>query len=399
MRLGAALVVGGMLSICAHRDLLAQVRGAPPPTPQRRDTVRPRPDSTRRDTTAADSTRMPKELIKWNEPDSVMKELMARQGYTATRYQSQRAVFNAQTRTLNLQGEKSTKAAVNREQTVLVGDSIVYNDSTKIIVARGDTVTLRDPQQQTADVIARGQMAYNVELHRGIVTNIATQIAETGQQWFVGGKTAAFVSDTTRGRETAFYVRSGSITSCDDSIPDYHFRANEIKMVSKHIMVARPAILYIGDVPVMWLPFIFQDMRSGRRSGMLTPRFGISELFRKSELSPSPGEPRLLFRDQRLHGRAIRARLAQWEQTYGGRSRLDPPQRRDAVSLARPFHERPFGALPTEPARRLVKHRAQLGTQSEFFAEHSAHGEHQLRVQHLRAAANDFQSGAGAGWV
>ncbi|HEX9310827.1 MAG TPA: putative LPS assembly protein LptD, partial [Gemmatimonadaceae bacterium] len=139
-----------------------------------------------------------------------------------------------------------------------------------------------DPEQQPADVIARGQMAYNVELHRGVVTNIATQIAETGENWFVQGKTAAFVSDTSRGRETAFYVRSGTITSCDDSIPDYHFRSNEIKMVSKNIMVARPAILYIGEVPILWLPFIFQDIRSGRRSGVLTPRFGVSELFRNS---------------------------------------------------------------------------------------------------------------------
>ncbi|GAC1456811.1 MAG: hypothetical protein PVSMB1_06570 [Gemmatimonadaceae bacterium] len=41
-------------------------------------------------------------------------------------------------------------------------------------------------------------------------------------------------------------------------------------------------MLYIGDVPIMWLPFIFQDMRSGRRSGVLPPRFGLSELFRNS---------------------------------------------------------------------------------------------------------------------
>ena len=269
--------------------LPAQVRPVPIP---RRDTVRTRPDTSRRDTvrararpdtsrratTAADSTKQ-KELIKWNEPDSIMRALMARTGYTATRYQGDQAVFDARTRTLQLVGNK---AGVNRDQTVLVGDSITYSDSTRIIVARGDTVILRDPQQQAADVIARGQMAYNVELHRGVVTNIATSIAETGQNWFVGGKTAAFVSDTSRGRETAFYVRSGTITSCDDSIPDYHFRANEIKMVSKHIMVARPAVLYIGDVPVMWLPFIFQDIRSGRRSGVLTPRFGVSELFRNS---------------------------------------------------------------------------------------------------------------------
>ena len=214
-----------------------------------------------------------------------MRVLMTRPGYTATRYQGDKAVFNAQTHSLQLNGKK---AGVNRDQTVLVGDSIVFNDSTKIVVARGDTVVLRDPQQQSADVMARGRMAYNIELRRGIATNLTTEITE-GQHWFVGGETtafksdtAAFVSDTTRGRETAFYVKSGTITSCDDSIPDYHFRADEIKMVSRNIMVARPAVLYIGDVPIMWLPFIFQDMRRGRRSGVLTPRFGLGELLRNS---------------------------------------------------------------------------------------------------------------------
>ncbi|MDP9200584.1 MAG: hypothetical protein M3P26_01455, partial [Gemmatimonadota bacterium] len=241
------------------------------------DTVRARPDTSRRDSTSADSSRM-RELIKWNPTDSVMEALMARSGYTATRYQGDQVVFNAQTRTLELKG---SKAGVSRDQTVLVGDSITYNDSTKIMIARGDTVILRDPQRQAADVVARGEMAYNAELHRGVVTNVSTSV-ESGQTWFVRGKEAAFVSDTTRGRETAFYARNGSITSCDDSIPDYHFEAKEIKMVSKNIMVARPAVLYIGEVPVMWLPFIFQDMRSGRRSGVLTPRFGVSELFRNS---------------------------------------------------------------------------------------------------------------------
>src|SRR5205809_1449742 len=140
------LVAASALLVFAE-VLPAQVRPAPVP---RRDTVRTRPDTTRRDTvrararpdtsrrdtTAADSSRQ-KELIKWNEPDSIMRSLMARTGYTATRYQGNQAVFDARTRTLQLVGNK---AGVNRDQTVLVGDSITYSDSTKIIVARGDTV-------------------------------------------------------------------------------------------------------------------------------------------------------------------------------------------------------------------------------------------------------------------
>jgi hypothetical protein len=53
-------------------------------------------------------------------------------------------------------------------------------------------------------------------------------------------------------------------------------------MVTRNLLVVRPAVLYIADVPVMWLPFVFQDMRGGRRSGLLTPRFGVAELIRNS---------------------------------------------------------------------------------------------------------------------
>jgi hypothetical protein len=235
------------------------------------------PADAARDTAKADSAKT-RELIKWTEADSVAKALLEKPGYDATRYQGVRVRFNVKARTLYLEGDP---AGVGRGVTLLVGDTIVYNDSTKLVVARGDTLILRDPSRGSADVVALGQLQYNVEAHRGAVTNISTSI-QSGETWFVKAPEAAFVRDTSRGQQTSFYARNGSITSCDDSIPDYHFQAKEIKMVSKNIMVARPAVLYIGDVPVMWLPFIFQDMRSGRRSGILTPRFGLSEIFRNS---------------------------------------------------------------------------------------------------------------------
>ena len=50
------------------------------------------------------------------------------------------------------------------------------------------------------------------------------------------------------------------------------------------IAVGRPGVLYVYDVPVFWLPFYFQDVRSGRRSGMLSPRLGVSEIVRNGPL-------------------------------------------------------------------------------------------------------------------
>ena len=45
-------------------------------------------------------------------------------------------------------------------------------------------------------------------------------------------------------------------------------------------LVARPVTLYVRDVPILWLPFIFQDLRPGRHSGVLIPQFGINDLVR-----------------------------------------------------------------------------------------------------------------------
>ena len=244
-------------------------RANPPRNPS--DSVRAG-DSTRADSANA------KVLIKWEEADSVIEALLAKKGYEVTRYQGVKVTFDARARTLYLEG---SPAGVGRGETILIGDTITYNDSTKVVLALGDTIVLRDPSRGSADIIAQDHLRYNVESRRGSVTNISTSV-ESGETWYVFGAAAGFVNDTTGGRSTRFYAKNGSITSCDDSIPDYHFQSKQIKMISKNLLVARPAVLYIGDVPVFWLPFIFQDMRSGRRSGLLTPRLGINEIFRNS---------------------------------------------------------------------------------------------------------------------
>jgi len=238
----------------------------------------PRPN-VRRDTTRTDTTK--KELVTWAEPDSMMNLLLNRPGFSVTRYQGQQATFDATHRSLQLSG----KSAVQRDQTILVADSIFYNDSAKTMraaAAPGDTIVLRDPAQGSADVIALGSMAYDLVHHRGIVTQVSTSTSQTGQTWYLHGGVGAFQGDTSAQGANTQYAEDASITSCDLPNPHYHFQAKEIKVISKHIMVARPAVLYIADIPVMWLPFIFQDMRSGRRSGIIPPRFGLSDIVRSS---------------------------------------------------------------------------------------------------------------------
>ena len=243
-----------------------------------RDSIRAVPrDSVRRDTIGGAK----RELIKWAPDDSVMAALLAREGYSITRYQGDTVRFDARTRVLDLVG---VPAAVERDRQLLVGRRVVYDDSADVVVvrgdpARGDTVFLRDPDRD--DVIVRGSITYDLIARRGVVTAFSTAV-EQGQKWFVSGQRGAIVNDTGSVRGQTWYAHHGAITSCSETRPHYHFAVKELKVVAGNIMVARSAVLKIGEVPVMWLPFVFQDMRSGRRSGLITPQFGFGELVRNS---------------------------------------------------------------------------------------------------------------------
>ncbi|HET6681640.1 MAG TPA: hypothetical protein VFG84_10605, partial [Gemmatimonadaceae bacterium] len=108
---------------------------------------------------------LPKELVQWADLDSAMTSLLERQGYHVTKYQGDQVQFRAGARVLRLEGE----AAVSRDETILVGDTIQYNDSTKIVDAFGDTLVLRDPSQGD-DVVARGSIRYDLTRRMGTAT-------------------------------------------------------------------------------------------------------------------------------------------------------------------------------------------------------------------------------------
>jgi len=233
------------------------------------------------DSARADSLKAPRILVEWPDPDSTMAQLLQRTGYTTTRYQSKDAQLNSINHELKLSG----KAAVERVQTTLVADTIVYNDSLRVMRATApmtDTIFLRDPSQGTADLLAQGRLEYDLRRHFGLVNRLSTSSAQNGQTWYIYGHAAAVKGDTTGQGHSISYAEDASITSCDLPEPHYHFQSSEVKIISKSLLVARPAVLYVADIPVLWLPFIFQDMRSGRRSGIIPPRFGVTDIVRTS---------------------------------------------------------------------------------------------------------------------
>ncbi len=229
-----------------------------------------------------DSTRQlskERKVFDFAAPDSAMRELLDKDGYKRVLYQGDTVKFDALLRLLTLKGKPS---GVQRDETMLVGDSIVYNDSTKKVVAMGDTVLLRDPTQQDADdFLANGRIEYDLDAKQGITGAFSTSVV-SGQRLFLTARRSTILADTLVSGRHLVYAKNGSFTYCDHTEPHFHFTTKDMKFVSENVMVARPGVLYIGEVPVFWIPFFFQDVRTGRRSGMLTPNFGVAELFRNS---------------------------------------------------------------------------------------------------------------------
>ena len=264
--LAAVMVCGTALGLLP--TLAAAQRRVPPPR-------------TGSGTGATETTPLSRDrpLVDWAEPDSTMRELLSLPGYTKVQYQGNTVQFDAITKLLTMQGKPS---AVRRGEVTLVGDTIVYDDSTKLVVATGDTVILRDPSQDDADdFVALGSIRYDLETLEGTTGAFSTSVV-SGQRLFITAESGTILGDTTLTGGRRLFFHNADFTYCDLAEPHFHFTASDIKFVSENVVVARPGVLYIGEVPVFWLPFFFQDIRSGRRSGMLTPRFGVAELFRNS---------------------------------------------------------------------------------------------------------------------
>jgi hypothetical protein len=198
--------------------------------------------------------------------DSVAELLRRIPGYQVTEYQGETAVYRADERELRLRGQ----AQVTRDGDRLTADSIIYRDRLDLVEAYGRPTVTGQQQELVGDVLY-----YDLATRRATALGARTKIAE-GSTWFVEG-------DVTLEDATRVYASHARFTTCDLEIPHYHFDSDRIMVIRDRILVARPARLYFGQVPVLWLPFVVQNLEQGRRSGVLVPRFSVNDIVRTSQ--------------------------------------------------------------------------------------------------------------------
>ncbi len=167
-------------------------------------------------------------------------------------YSGERILYLAPFNDLHIQGSAQV---VYQGRTLKAGD-ITFDADTDLLTARKDPVLVEGDQRVYGD-----QMGYDMQERQAFVTEGATVY---DQGYYRGIRIL-------RDPDGTLQVAKGRYTSCDLETPHYDFRSDQMKIYLRDKAVARPVYLYLGNLPIFYLPFFFNSVDPGRKSGFLMP--------------------------------------------------------------------------------------------------------------------------------
>jgi hypothetical protein len=153
-------------------------------------------------------------------------------------------------------------ASVQYGDMTLTADRIRFYSGRDLLVAEG-YCELVDPTQTLLGV----RMSYDLESEKGVVLR---GDAESEQGYYAGRRIKKI-------EEKTIAASRGSFTTCDLGEPHYHFWSPRLKVYAEDKVVARPAVLFMGEVPIAAAPFYFFSLRKDRHSGFLPPYIRYSQ--------------------------------------------------------------------------------------------------------------------------
>lgn len=200
------------------------------------------------------------EVADSTESDSSSGDWFGSSDSTATDTVEYHAVdlqYDVESSTFNL----NDKAQLKYRTVTLDADTVLFNQKDQVLQASGNPV-LRETRNSS---LAGYRMKYNMKSRVGEVY-YATTFQDNNQ---LNGMEVRRLPDT------RLLIARGDFSTCDDTTHQhYYFYGRRMVVKPKESVTARPVVLNIADVPVAVLPMIVAPLKSGRRSGILTPKFG-----------------------------------------------------------------------------------------------------------------------------
>ena len=133
---------------------------------------------------------------------------------------------------------------------------------------KGDTLSepiLPVIKEEGRDPMTGNAMTYNLKTRKGRVTQGQTK-ADDG---YYTGKRIRNES------QKVFFIENSTYTTCDLDTAHFHFESTKMKIIQNDVVVARPIILHLGQIPIFGIPLgIFPHKGGQRHSGWIMPSYG-----------------------------------------------------------------------------------------------------------------------------
>lgn len=108
------------------------------------------------------------------------------------------------------------------------------------------------------------RMVYDLKTQRGKVAAGRTKMDDGNY----------YGEELTRINEDTYLMQDGYYTTCElEDHPHFYFYSRQMKLFTDRIIIAKPVVLYIADIPMMALPFAVFPQKKGRSSGFILPSY------------------------------------------------------------------------------------------------------------------------------
>jgi len=135
--------------------------------------------------------------------------------------------------------------AIHVGDTDIYADSAQYNSRTHDITVRGNVRIYRDVTMYLTD-----HAIYNTETKEIKADEMRTDT----EPYFVSGTSVTSIS------ANAYRVENGNFTTHDTPDPSFHLHARTIRVYEKDYVVFQNVTFYIGTVPILWWPYVYQSL-------------------------------------------------------------------------------------------------------------------------------------------
>lgn len=178
-------------------------------------------------------------------------------GVDTIEYRAVDLVYDVDKSTFNL----NNSAQLKYRTATLDADTIWFDQENSVLAASGDPI-LRETKNPS---LSGMRLKYNMKSRIGEIYYATTY--QDNQQ--LNGMEVRRLPDQ------RIQIARGDFSTCNDSTHQhFYFYGRRMVVKPKETITARPVVLNIADVPVAVLPMIVAPLKSGRRSGILTPKFG-----------------------------------------------------------------------------------------------------------------------------